>query len=210
MFALIKREIEDNISCFVAAALFSAVLVGTAVLITHDSSSYRAKTVGLTVSLPVYVLSLLGFSTMGASQMRTGPTRKISAFLSSLPVSRSQILLARIVTGVLAMLVLLVPITVTVAILVRVYAPPYPGCRVIFAEISATVFLMGLACYCLGMQIGVSCGKVVCTVGCIIVTAVLLPLVMIKGFGGQSIAILLLLIAASLIQTWQRFMSTAL
>ncbi|MHC4474794.1 MAG: hypothetical protein ACYTEL_04070 [Planctomycetota bacterium] len=210
MFALIKREIEDNIAYFAAAALFSTALVVAMVLIAHDKSSDHAKTAGVVLFLPVYLISILGFAAMGVGQMHIDRTRKVSAFLSSLPVSRSQILLARIVTGVLAMLVLLVPITVTAAILVRVHAPPYPGCPGIFAEVSATVFLMGLACYCLGMQIGVSCGKVVCTVGCIIVTAVLLPLVMIKGFWGQSVAILLLLIAASLIETWQRFMSTSL
>jgi ABC-type transport system involved in multi-copper enzyme maturation permease subunit len=209
MFVLIKREIEDNIAYFAAAALFSTALVGAMVLIAHESGSDGAEVAGVALSLPVYVFAVLGFSAMGAGQMHLDRSRKVSAFLSTLPVSRSQILLTRIVTGVMAMLVLLVPIAVTAAVLVRVHARPYPGYPGVFAEISATAFLMGLACYCLGMQMGVSCGKVVCTFGCIIVTAVLLPLVIIKGFWGQTVVILLLLIAASLIRTWQKFTSTS-
>jgi subtilisin family serine protease len=208
MFTLIKREIEDNIAYFVAAVLFSAALVGTMVLIAHDNGSDHAKTAGVALSLPVYLITILGFAAMGVGQMHIDRTRKVSAFLSTLPVSRSQILLARIATGVLAMLVLLVPIAVTAAVLVRIHARPYPGYPGMFAEISASVFLAGLACYCLGMQMGISCEKLVCTAGCIFVTAVLSPLVIIKGFWGQTVIILLLLIAASLIRTWQKFTST--
>jgi len=195
MFTLIKREIEDNIAYFAAAALFS-----TALVIAVTSLAYNAEElseVALSLSIPIIVLAILGFSAMGASQMYTDKTRKISALLSTLRVTRAQILAARIVTGILTILILLVPLAVTAAVLLRLFPPPYPIYPHFVSEIFTAVFLTGFACYCLGLQLGWNSNKVIRVLGSIGSTAVIVPLIVIKGFGACTVIIMLSLIHIS-------------
>lgn len=208
MFTLIKREIEDNIAYFAAAALFSTALVIVAISFAYNAEALHVA--ALSLSIPILVLAILGFAAMGASQMYTDKTRKISAFLSTLRVTRAQILVARIVTGILTILILLIPLAVTAAVLLRIFPPPYPIYPHFVSEIFTTVFLTAFACYCLGLQIGWSPNKVIPVLGSIGATAVIVPLIIIKGFGVYTVIIMLLLIFASLTRTWQKFTSTPL
>ena len=208
MFTLIKREIEDNIAYFATAALFSTVLVIVVISLAYNAE--EPPVVALSLSIPIIVLAILGFSAMGASQMYTDKTKKISAFLSTLRVTRAQILAARIVTGILTILILLVPLAVTAAVLLRIFPPPFPIYPHFISEIFTAVFLTGFACYCLGLQLGWSPNKVIPVLGSIGSTAVIVPLIVIKGFGACTAIIMLLLIVASLTRTWQKFKSTPL
>jgi len=209
MFTLIKREIEDHIAYFIGAAVLSAVLI--ALLISamyHPESGDMPVFIGL--SIPVIVILIIGFPAMGATQMYTDRTRKISTLLSTLPVSRRQILLARIITGILAILTLLLPLTITMVILFPLFTPPiqmYPG---LVWEIFAAVFLMAFACYCLGLLTGWNSSKIIPTLGGLVLISILLPLILVKGFGLHVVVILLLFIIASLVRTWHTFMSTSL
>jgi hypothetical protein len=139
-------------------------------------------------------------------------TRKISALLSTLAVSRNRILLARIIAGILAILTLLVPLTIAAGILMRFFTilipiPMYPG--MVF-EISVVVFLMAFACYCIGLQTGWNSNPVTPSLGALFLTCIFVPLILIKGFGVHIVVILVLFIAASLIRTWRTFMTTSL
>jgi len=208
MFTLIKREIEDNIAYFATAALFSTALVIVVISLAYNAE--ELPVVALSLSIPIVVLAILGFSAMGASQMYTDKTRKISALLSTLRVTRAQILAARIVTGILTILILLVPLAVTAALLLRLFPPPYPIYPHFVSEIFTAVFLTAFACYCLGLQLGWSSNKAIRVLGSIGSTAVIVPLIVIKGFGACTAIIMLLLIVASLTRTWQKFKSTPL
>ena len=208
MFTLIKREIEDNRAYFATAAIFSTVLVIVVISLAYNAE--EPPVVALSLSIPIIVLAILGFSAMGASQMYTDKTRKISALLSTLRVTRAQILAARIVTGILTILILLVPLAVTAALLLRLFPPPYPIYPHFVSEIFTAVFLTAFACYCLGLQLGWSSNKVIRVLGSIGSTAVIVPLIVIKGFGACTAIIMLLLIVASLTRTWQKFKSTPL
>jgi len=208
MFTLIKREIEDNIAYFATAALFSTALVIVVISLAYNAE--ELPVVALSLSIPIVVLAILGFSAMGASQMYTDKTRKISALLSTLRVTRAQILAARIVTGILTILILLVPLAVTAALLLRLFPPPYPIYPHFVSEIFTAVFLTAFACYCLGLQLGWSSNKAIRVLGSIGSTAVIVPLIAIKGFGACTAIIMLLLIVASLTRTWQKFKSTPL
>jgi ABC-type transport system involved in multi-copper enzyme maturation permease subunit len=223
MFALIRREIEDNVAFFIAAAVFSTILVAGIATFAYDAKgskdthayTYEADVGGggalfSALSFVVIVPVVVGFPAMGASQMYTDRTRKISTFLSTLPVTRARILIARIITGTLAILILLVPLTITASILVRVFPPPYPIYPHYVSEVSVAVFLTGFACYCIGLQLGWSPNKAIPILGTLGATAVIIPIIVIKGFGAQTIIIMLLLIAASLTRTWQKFASTPL
>ena len=208
MFTLLKREIEDNRAYFATAAIFSTVLVIVVISLAYNAE--ELSEVALSLSIPIIVLAILGFSAMGASQMYTDKTRKISALLSTLRVTRAQILAARIVTGILTILILLVPLAVTTAVLLRLFSPPYPIYPHFVSEIFTAVFLTAFACYCLGLQLGWSSNKVIPVLGSIGSTAVIVPLIVIKGFGACTAIIMLLLIVASLTRTWQKFKSTPL
>jgi hypothetical protein len=209
MLALIKREIEDNIAYIIAAALFSTALVIVAISLARDGD--QPHDVALALSIPIIVLIILGFAAMGAGQMYTDKTRRISAFLSTLRVTRAQIFVARVVTGTLAISILLVPLTVTAAVLLRLSPLPYYLMYPHFvSEIFTAVFLTGFACYCLGLQLGWNQNKAIPILGSLGATAVFVPLIIIKGFAGHLVIIMLLLIAASLTRTWQKFRSTPL
>jgi ABC-type transport system involved in multi-copper enzyme maturation permease subunit len=154
MLTLLKREIQDNIAFFIAAALFSAVLILTTVSVTYSEDPGHVSVSSLSLMIPTVAFTLLGFYAMGSGQMRFDKSRKISALLVTLPVSRHQILIARIITGLLAILLLLVPPAVTAQILIRLHPWPYPIYPNFVAEIFTGVLLASLACYCLGLQIG--------------------------------------------------------
>jgi hypothetical protein len=209
MLALIKREIEDHLAYFIGAIILSAIL--TALLAStfyYNEPGERPVFVGL--SIPAIVVLIIGFSGMGVSQMYTDRNRKISTFLTGLAVTRCQILTARIITGILAILVVLVPLTVAGIILWRLFAPPIPIFPGLILDLSVVTFLMGFACYCLGLQTGWTSSRITPTLGGIILTCIFVPLIMVKGFGLQIKIILLLFIIASLIRTWQKFKTTAL
>jgi len=209
MFTLIKREIEDHIAYFIGAIILSAVL--TALLtsaIYYDEPGERPVFVGL--SIPAIVVLIIGFASMGVSQMYTDRNRKISAFLSGLPVTRGHILVARIITGILAILIVLLPLTIAGTILWRIFAPPIPIFPGLIFDLSITVFLMGFACYCIGLQTGWTSSRITPTLGGLVLTCILVPLIVVKGFGLHIKVILVLFIITSLIRTWQKFMSTAI
>ncbi len=210
MFTLIKREIQDHIAYFIGAAVFSAVFIIISVYLIHNYDPRNPEVFIIGFGVPTVTIAIIAFCAMGATQMYLDRTRKISALLSTLAVSRNRILLARIITGILAILTLLVPLTIAVVILLRLYAPPvlmYPG--MVF-EISVVVFLMVFACYCLGLQTGWNSGKIIPTLGGITLTCIFVPLIFVKGFGLHIVVILVLFIVASLIRTWHTFMTTSL
>jgi len=210
MFALIKREIQDHIVYFIGAAAFSAVFIIMSISVIHQYDPKEPPVFAIGLGVPAFTIVIFGICAMGATQMYLDKTRKISALLSTLAVSRSRILLARIITGILVILTLLVPLTITAVTLLRLYVPPvliYPG--MVF-EIFVAVFLMAFACYCIGLQTGWTSGKIIPTLGGIALTCIFVPLLFIKGFGVHIVVILVLFIIASLIRTWHTFMTTSL
>jgi len=214
MYALIKREIQDHIAYFVGAAIFSAVFIIISVSLTHskgtEDPSIFASIFAIGLGTPVATVVILGFCAMGANQMYTDKNRKISAFLSTLAVSRSRILLARIITGILAILTLLVPLAVTAVVLSHLSNPPIPMYPGMVFETFTAAFLMAFACYCLGLLTGWNSSKITPTLGGIVLTCILVPLIFVKGFGLHIVVILVLFIIASLLRARHTFMTTSL
>ena len=168
MFTLIKREIWDHIVYFIVAAVLSVIFIFISIIVISQYESSRRSNYGgvdtgmftVGVGMPTVAIVIIGFCGLGTAQMYLDRTRKISAFLSTLAVSRDRILLARIITGILVILTLLLPLTIAVMTLFRLYAPPVlfnPG--MVF-EIFTAAFLMAFACYCIGLQTVWNSGKV--------------------------------------------------
>jgi hypothetical protein len=119
-------------------------------------------------------------------------------------------LLARIITGILAILTLLVPLAVAAMISLRLFTLPVLMYSRLVSEIFTAAFLMGLACYCIGLLTGWTSSKITPTLGGLVLTLVFVPLILVKGFGSHAIIVLILFISASLVHMWQKFMSKSL
>lgn len=209
MFTLIKREIEDHIVYFIGAAVISGILIFLSILaISANKAIEPVVFVGLWI--PAIIVLIIGLTGMGVSQMHMDRNRRISAFLCGLPVTRGQILAARIITGILAILTFLVPLTITAVVLLRLFAPPIPIYSGFIFDIFIVTLLMSFACYCLGLQTGWTSSRITPTLGGMALAFLLVPLILVKGFGLHVVVILLLFIIASFVCTRHRFMSTSL
>ncbi len=210
MFALIKREIRDHMIFFIAAVLLVAIAVGASISTLGNRRRLDWEGSLALIGFTAVVVLVLGCFAMGAVQMYTDRTRRISAFVSTLPVSRSRILLAKILAGILAILAALVPLAVTVMILTQLYSPPIPVFTTMILEAFTGAFLAVFACYCIGLQAGWNSGKLGPALAGLGLTWILASLILVKGPGPEIAVLLVLFIVASLIRTWHLFTSTSL
>jgi ABC-type transport system involved in multi-copper enzyme maturation permease subunit len=209
MFTLIKREIEDHLVYLIGAGIVSAILAVLSILIVFEDNSVAPGVFFFPLNL-VAIVVMVGLCGMGVSQMYTDRSRRISAFLSTLPVTRDQILIARIITGILVILTFLMPLTITALVLCSLFTSPIPMYPGLIFYLFIVIFLMSFACYCLGLQTGWTSNKVIPTMGGLVLALVLFTLTLVKGFGLHIVIILLLFITASIARTRHRFMSTPL
>jgi len=210
MLTLIKREIHDHPLFFIGSVILSTVLIGLSIATLKGHYWIELTAFDSPAGTIVSTILVFVFFGMGAVQMDTDRTRKISAFISILSVSRNRILLAKIIAGLLAILIALVPLAVTVTILLRIHIPPIPVFHVMVLEIFSGTFLITLACYFIGLQAGWNSGRLPPVIIGLILTCILLTLIIIKGFMPEIMIILTLFTVASLIRTWHLFMSTPL
>jgi hypothetical protein len=193
MFTLIKREIEDHAVNFLLAVVISATMAG---LLAFFAFNEFNDVSGILVSLGI--LALLTCCSMGITQVYTDRTHKISPFLATLAVTRGQILAARCIVGVLAILTLLVPAMVATVVLFSKFLPPIAFYWRAIVEVFITVFLGALTCYCLGLLIGSTTRRLLLVGGCLTVPPAVIILVLAKGFGPQVMIVLGLVILASI------------
>ena len=210
MITLIKREIQDHALFFIGSVILSAVLIGLSITTLEGHRWIEMVAYDSPAGALALLIIVFGFFAMGAIQMDMDRIRKISAFISILSVSRNRILLAKIIAGLLAILIALVPLAVTVTILLRINAPPIPLFYTMVFEIFSGTFLITLACYLIGLQAGWNSGRIIPVIGGVILNCILVTLIVIKGFTLEIMVILSLFIIASLIRTWNLFMSTPL
>jgi hypothetical protein len=210
MFTLIKREIQDHLLYLIGSVVLTAILIIVLISFAFQQGTRIDGDDLIAPVIPFTIIIMLGFCAMGVSQMYTDRNKRISAFISTLPVTRTQILFAKIATGILTILILFIPVLVTIVVLLSWFTPPIPMYVGIVFDISLTTFLMFFACYCIGLQTGWNQSKVTPTVGALGLTCILLPLYLIKGFSWEIVAILVVFIVASLIRTWKMFTSTSL
>ena len=207
---LLKREISDHLGYLVAAIIVAALLITAIIPAIYQND--LDNSIGLIISITILAAIgiVIGLCAMGATQMYTDRSRKISAFLSTLPVTRSQILMARITAGLAVILIILVPPTVAASVILRVLIPSVPVFEGVVLDLSVGLILLAFSCYCLGLHTGWSLSKTVPTLGAIGFTAILSPIIIIKGVGPELTAILLCFITASLFRIRHKFVSDPL
>jgi hypothetical protein len=208
MFTLIIREIEDNRVFFIAAIILAVIFSVLVVYEQFYGETYDTVIgLGMFISIPL----AMAFCAMGATQMYGDKTKKFSALLATLAVNRGQIFAARVIAGFLLVLIGFVPVVVTVLEIVwelgKRYPPIYEG---LYFEMLIPALLLGFACYCVGLQAGWTSSRVTAILGALGLSLILIPVILIKGFGWEIYAILILLIAACLIRAWYKFSTAAL
>jgi hypothetical protein len=205
MFTLIKREITDHIPHLLLAAVLAATMIG--VLLYTAYAELAGAAGGL---LPLGVIALTGCCFMGIAQAYDDRVNKISPFLATLAVTRTQILMARCITGVITILIVLVPTLIAAVVLLRQFLPPLVFYWRAMVEVTATLFLLALASYGLGLLIGSSTRKLLLAAGCLLIPSLMTALIVVKGFGPQVMAVLIVLILATFARVLTKLSATPL
>lgn len=209
MFTLIMREIEDNRVFFIAAIILALIFSVLFVYQQFYDEKYESVIIrlGTMISIPLAI----AFCAMGAAQMYWDKTKKVSAILATLAVNRGQIFTARVIAGFLLVLIGFVPIAGTIITAVSRLGVSYPHIHNgIYYEFLIPTLLLGFACYCVGLQTGWTSNRLIPTLGTLGLSLILIPVILIKGFGWDIYAILVLFIAACLIRAWYKFSRSAL
>lgn len=214
MIALIKREFADAAVFFLTTIIFltgltAFVFYNAITAWRHDQFVGVPSIIYKTFAIfPLVFLPLI--TALGARQMYLDKERKISSFLVTLATTRQRILLAKIITGIVWLLLVILPVAATDVIVLKIFptiALPDAGFLV---DMFVAIFLCGLTCYCFGLQIGWRSGKILPALSVLVVMPILVSLIVIKGFSVQTVIFFVLLMVASITRTWQKFMSSSL
>jgi hypothetical protein len=155
-------------------------------------------------------LGILIFSSMSSSQMYNDRTKKLSALLATLAVTRKKIFIARVLSGLLAILVFVLPGIGTITVGLNMVEPETPFYGPSVLAVWATVVLYCFAGYCLGLQAGWTSSKIIPSLGALLLISGLIGLIVIKGFDKDLYPILALLIICSLLRAWHKYSTAAL
>jgi hypothetical protein len=210
LLTLMKREIIDQAAYFVGAVALSGIITFVLVSMVLGLEGTDLTTVAIGGSIPVTLVVVIGLCGLGVAQMYNDQTRKISALLIVLPTTRWQIFVARVAAGLLAILILLIPLAIAGTVLVDLRTADVPLYAGVLGDVLRSVFLVCFACYSIGLYAGWGRRSLTPTLG-LLPVIILIPLLMIiKGFGPEVAGILLVFIAACLAATWCRFSSSSL
>jgi hypothetical protein len=213
MFTLIRREVIDNIAILLLAAIVPAIII--IIVVKEVLTGLAWPPIGIPVIMakvlwPYLLCGAVVATACGAAQMHDDSQRKVSTFLSVLATTRGRILIARTVVGVILILIMFVPLVVADVILLRVFARLAPLDIDFLVRSLATILAVFVCCYAIGLQSGWRSSKLMAILFGIVLSAALILVVAIKGFGAESIIILALFTIASLIWTWRRFLTMPL
>lgn len=206
MLTLIAREIRDHSVYFGACCVISAMMVAAIVCMII----YGVVGLGMAMVYLFGGLLFLDFAVLGAAQMYGDRANRVSTLLSTQAVTRSRILIARALTGVVTVLVSLIPTLVAIVLLLKLRKPPWEFYSGIVWDVSIVLILMGLACHAVGLLAGWTSSRASLLVGCICLILLVASLVVVKGFGLSAVGVLALLLAAVWGRIWHTFTSTSL
>ena len=214
MLTLIKREFLAVLP-FLALPLSFALFAITTVISKTVYGMQHMPSVGIpsimyeVFWMPIFILPFISAG-MGAQQMYSDRSRKISAFLCTLATSRSRIMTARIIVGSSYFLSILLAMVITYAILLARFESLVPFDITSLVMLFITAATVNLACYSIGLLIGFSANKFLPILGSIFLISILIALIIIKGFGLQSNFILLVVAVAAMFRTWRKYATTSL
>ncbi len=219
MLALLKQEVEEILIFSILPILFIVILMGAVGFnLPWDGTNqmqYHAVDVYGVERLPdclitgwvwFFLLFPIISAGLGIFQMRNDLAKKISVFLSTHATMRDQILTVRILVGLGFLLVLV--LSVLILYLSWVYdagLQAVPGVVGFLVRMFAGVWLLSFACYALGLVTAVHPSRLVVYTVPVVLAAILLLLVFIKGFGIEAFLLLAVAAAMSLFCLWQKY-----
>lgn len=214
MWTLIKREIKDNIIMFLLALILAgiceAVIVSSFLRIENRFAPVGIpETVYMIFPFLIILLSLLAAATGGA-QMYLDKNKKICAFLSTLAVTRRQLLTAKMFVGLVWLLVALLPLIAAEILLFQVKPRLIPVDYSLLVRMYIVTALCGLSCYLLGSNLGLGQNRIAAVLGGGFLCMVLISLIVIKGFGPETMLIFGVTSTALAVRAWNMFMSIPL
>jgi len=214
MLTLIKREIEDNMGLFILGLVVALIYIG---LLTTGVTMNAPRQMPTGLNRIIYsifgslipVTALLA-AALGSAQMYKDRNQKISALLLTLATTRNKIISARIIAGLIWILMVIVPIVITEVIIIQVFPVliPYPKGYII--QLFVTMFLMSFSCYSVGLIVGNNKRRNLSQIAGGIITIIILTLIIIKGVGIDTALMLIILTTALLGKVWQKFSTAAL
>lgn len=214
MLRLIRRELEDYMLLLLTAAIVATVFV--CITITSITTGRHGSRLEIWIPNIMFITFFtlwflpVAFALIGTAQMHVDKIRKVPAFLATLATNRSQILSAKIIAGIIYILVATVPILVTDIILMRTYYPASVAGVGIFLKMFGLLFLACLMGYAVGLQAGTSTSKIVAVLGPIVTVPFLISIAVFKGLDGQTAGLFAIITIAVLIRVWQKFKTSSL
>ncbi|MCK5271393.1 MAG: hypothetical protein KAJ52_02405 [Sedimentisphaerales bacterium] len=214
MLTLIKREFLAVLP-FLVLPLSFAFLVITVVISKTVYSMQHMPPTGISPTMyeafwmPIFILPFISAG-MGAQQMYSDRSKKISAFLCTLATSRSRIMTARIIVGTSQFLLILLAMAITYVLLLARFESLVPFNITFLVMLFVTATMVNLACYSIGLLIGFSANKFLPILGSIFLISILIALIIIKGFGWQSNFILLVVAVAAMFRIWRKYATASL
>jgi len=206
MLTLIGRELRDNLAHLILTAFFSLCTVAIAIVTAY----WGIPSAGLLIAVIMGIILVILYTTLGAAQMYTDRANRVSSLLATLAATRGRILVARVLAGVLIILASLAPLLITAVAIASLEDMPLAFYRGTIAEVFATAVLASFACYCVGLLLGWTTIKAFPVLGLLFLMALVVLLVVIKGFVPTAIVLLLLFSIACLVHVWYRFTSLPL
>ncbi len=208
MMTLIKRELTDMSLFLLASAAAATAFAAVLIMPVFDIRMNRDFWEFLVTCLPV--MSVVFAAALGVSQMYFDRMRGVSTFLCTHSVRKEHIFAARCIAGLIIILVWFVPAFLAVQWTFAYHWPVIFPALAIFHKISAVFFLGLLAAYSLGLSRGWTSGKIMPTLGTLVLLLPLMTLVIVKGFCAELMLLLAVLAAACLCRAWSVYKSSSL
>ena len=214
MWTLIKREIKDNIIMFLLVIILAGICEAVVV-----SGFLRTDTQFAPVGIPLTVYTIFPFFIiplsllavmMGGGQMYLDKSRKISAFLGTLSVTRRGLLWAKFLTDVIWLVVALLPLVAAELLLFQARPRLIPVDYSLLVRIYIVTSLCTLSCYLLGLNLGLGRNRIMAILAGALLCLILISLIIIKGFGAEIMLIFGITSATLAIRAWNVFMSIPL
>lgn len=227
MWTLLKREIGENWGYLLVIVLFTAGSIayrefavvpgfrpGTPIALTLSEYEQHASKYPLKADMlfPIgYVPVCLLLLAIGASRMVIDRTNGISTFFAGHLTTRGQVFTIRILIGFLLVILFYIPVLCWVLWKMSQQtplSPDFPAGK--WIEIAIFLFLLSLAFYNLGLQMGQSSNKFIHLFGSLCLGVILLSFAVLKGFDYEAVALLVVLNLSLIYSAWQRYAAAAL
>jgi len=214
MWTLIKREIKDNIIMFLLAVILAGICEAVVVSgFLRTDAQFAPVGIPLAVYMifPFFIISLsLLAVAMGGVQMYLDRNKKVSAFLSTLAVTRRGLLSAKMLVGIIWLAVALLPLVTAELFLFQVRPRLIPVDYNLLVRIYIVTALCALSCYLLGSNLGLGRNRIIAILAGALLCLILISLIVIKGFGAEIMLIFGITSAVLTVRAWSVFMSIPL